>query len=168
MFYLYDDENVTKTETNHYKSSEVYMLFYELEIQKNELKKDIINHRILTLRQYVTDKGIRIPARSETLVNIELEHDLEYLCKARVLENGLIIGNALLKSKNKKATVNILNNSQVDFYLYEIDLELEPLRNYQVLKLRGNSDNDLRIDKLKATLSTSHLNEEEKYNFSKY
>lgn len=160
-YIICDDDKVCQIKFKDLENKDAYLVFYEkiqrspkLTFRKNVLKVD-------TLSEIERELGIKIPARTEKLLSIELKNEIEYLCKSRQLPNGLLVGNSITKPINGRATISVLNNTEKDVYLQEIDLDLVPLQSYSILNFKEGTDNDIRFDKLLESLDLSHLNSEE-------
>lgn len=55
------------------------------------------------------------------------------MCKSRMLKNGLLIGNSLVSSNKGIGTICIMNSDITNKFVNSVDLDLEPLTNYQIV-----------------------------------
>lgn len=91
----------------------------------------------------------------------------DFVCKARMLKNGLFVGNSLVSSTEGVGTVNIINSDITNKFIKTIDLDLESLTNYQIVNYIEENINEHinsqkeRINTLLNIVKTDHLNEEE-------
>lgn len=166
-YYLFNDENVSSfnKKLKEINSGSIYLLFYE-KIKNEKIKKNL---NLLPNEFYSETNQLIIPARTKKLINIEMEGTGSYLCKNKTLENGLIVGNSLTEIKNNKGIITLLNNTETDLAIHELNLELEPLKSYNVLTFNNKIQNvELdRISKLKDIIDMENLNSDEKENLYK-
>lgn len=106
-----------------------------------------------------------LPARSETI--IEINHNIkgEYLCQQKEVMPGIIIGNSIGVMRNGKAKINIINITETPTLISRVDIKplLEPLSEHDILELDYNQDPiEERISKITQLINLDHCNKEEK------
>lgn len=155
---IYDDENVHAiNQLEYFKSSEVCLLFYEEILENNEVT---FEEEPCNLEP--TDEPFCIPARTERFVRIIVGKEGEFVCKARNLGNGLMVGNCIIATKGGIGTVSLMNIDVVDKYINKIDLELDALSDFQLIKERDAIDKQIlpdRLNELLKKVNIQHLNE---------
>jgi len=103
----------------------------EKKIHENHISKPVTNNYE---RIEQTNKSKIIPGRAEMIVEIDTETDGEFFCPHTELSKGVFLGNCLIKSRNKKAIVPIINTNERRKTLRTIRTSFEPLNNYNIIQ----------------------------------
>ena len=103
---------------------------------------------------------IILPPRSENIVPIKTSIGTDFVCKNIQPLEGIFIGNSLCKSVNNTVHLSVINSRNEPVSVNNIDLEIEPLENFQVLSIQSSNTNRLNI--LEESINFNHLNFEEK------
>lgn len=113
---------------------------------------------------YNMKKFITIPARTERIVSIILDSNEEQICLSREVEKGVYAANCIIRpNAHNVGAISILNTTNKDVHLKEINLEIRFLNNYNVLSLTSdeNIGETERTKKLLEKIKVNHLNKEE-------
>lgn len=119
-----------------------------------------VQPRSTFLSETTPSRPLEIPARSECTIPVEVGGTIALACLARTCENGLMIGNCVVQPKNGIAPVKVVNNSNKIIKCNTLDLDLQPLSEFDILSFESNASVD-RIERVLETIQTDHLNTEE-------
>lgn len=104
-----------------------------------------------------------IPARSESIhylfTDSESKHDSVILAKQ--LTDEVFLAGSIVKVKNNKIPVKILNTSEQDVMLPAFQPQLYPLHQYDICEFNQCTKNTERVNKLLNSLQLNNLNTEE-------
>lgn len=131
------------------------------EIITNENKCNPIYKAINTI--YATKKYITIPARSRRIISVFVKTNNEQISLAQEIQMGVFTGNCIIKAENNIASICVLNATPTDISLNDIQLQLEPLENYDILNFeKVNMKESDRAKKIIELIDMNGLNETEK------
>lgn len=106
---------------------------------------------------------IRIPPRMEKVVMCRTNSNEPGVCKAKLLQEGLFLGNCLVTPKNGKCVVSVINSTEEEICLPEFIVETENLENYEIFKMSNYEDRiNNRLNTLRNGIRTEHMTYEEK------
>ena len=122
----------------------------------NSLNKTLVKSSFSVLK---INKEIILPPRSENIVPIETSLNTDFLCRNSQPLNGIFVGNSICKATNNTIYISLINSQNESVSLNQLDLEIEPLKNYNVLNISACGNDRLKI--LKNNLSFESLNSDE-------
>lgn len=82
---------------------------------------------------FCTKEFITLPAHSERIVSFIIENNDTQLCVAREIQFGVYVGNCIIEPKNNIGIISILNTRGIDICLNEVQLDIRPIGNYNVM-----------------------------------
>lgn len=97
-----------------------------------------------------------------TTRNFTVDVPGEVLCKAKMFTAGVFMTDTIIHEGNN--TVTVVNNSDETVRLNSLEVETEPISNYNVFRLKKTASNDSqrRIKVILDTMDMSHCNDHEK------
>lgn len=97
-----------------------------------------------------------------TTRNFTIDSTDAILCKAKMFGEGVFMTDTIIHNENN--TVTVVNNSNKTVRLTSLNIETEPISNYEVysVKKSDNNDSQRRIKIILDTIDTSHCNDHEK------
>lgn len=117
---------------------------------------------------YKPKQCITIPARSERIVSVLFDNNDDQICLSRETKQGLFVANTIVRpNAHNIGTVGVLNISNKDVHMKEIELEMAPLSEYYILSTKDqlNESNFNKSNSNKSYLSKSNnQNESNKSN----
>lgn len=122
--------------------------------------KFTVNNTVIKF-QKSTNNQIIIPARSEKLIEVDTCSNVESICHSKMLKPGLYLGGGIIRPVNNKCIVSVLNVTEHNMGIDRIDLNLEPVENFQILNFNYVDPVHKRLEKLKGQVDLEHLNPEE-------
>jgi hypothetical protein len=107
---------------------------------------------------------IRLPPRSEVVVNLPVKgNDRTFFTVSEQPLEGVLVPSALIRVKNNRALIVILNSTEEEKCLENFQLTEEPMTNYEVLQINYGEDVARnRIQKLRQILKLDHLDKDTK------
>lgn len=104
--------------------------------------------------------GIRLPPF--TTRNFTVNSADAVVCKAKTFADGVFMTDTIIHDGNN--TVTVVNNTDKTMRLKSLDVETEPISNYNVFSIKKTTHNDTqsRIKTILETMDTSHCEENEK------
>lgn len=122
---------------------------------------------IYEIPDYTTDY-LSIPARSESIHYVAVESGLEGDCVvcAKELSKELFLGSTIVRIKDGKIPIKILNTSEKDIKLPRFIPEVHSLNHYNICNFNKTVANAKRADTLSSILKLDHLNPEENKSIS--
>lgn len=85
-----------------------------------------------------TPREIRIPARTETLVQIPTEAVGDNVCLSQEIRPGVFLSNCLVRPTNKKVVVSVLNATETNQTFEKINLNLLPISEFMIKAINPN------------------------------
>lgn len=113
--------------------------------------------------------SLLIPARSESIHYVYLTTDVETDCfvSAREVEKDVFLAGTIVRPKNKKVPIKILNTRDTEVKLDNFILDVELLNDYNIFTFSQCNSTLRRADTLLPLLELKHLNDEEKESIKK-
>ena len=110
-----------------------------------------------------TSNYLFIPARSESLHYVAVNSDLKGDCVicTRELGKDLYLGSAIVRIKDGKIPIRVLNVGSSDVQLPKFSPEVESLHNYTICMFNKDESNAKRANIMSSLLKLDHLNLEE-------
>lgn len=108
--------------------------------------------------------SLLIPSRCESIHYVYLKEDLEGDCfvSAREIEKDIFLAGTIVRPKNKRIPIKILNTRDEQVRLNNFELNVELLSDYNVFKFSQCDSSSSRSETLLPLLELKHLNKEEK------
>lgn len=146
--------------------------FYDGIIGVNELKNMNLNINLKNMKLVRNDyfipmldhrpELVKIPPRSRILKNIKVNYiDGDVFCPMIKFNEEVRIQSALLRVKNGEAYTEIINVSNQECEIFLSELQIEPIKNFSVLK--PQMQETYHLSNLNNLVVTDHLNTEERY-----
>lgn len=129
-----------------------------LSLWHNESEQIVLN--LINSTNYL----LTVSARSESIHYIDTSLTQESVIFTKEICEGIFVASALVKPKDGKIPIRILNTTSRDVSLSEINLEVQDATGYNICNFDKNVKNASRVKQLFANLNLSHLNREEKIN----
>lgn len=121
------------------------------------------NQRIcLPTLRYTNEGFLFIPSRSESIhfISTTLKGD-GVVCSKEICE-GVFMANSIVSSRDGKIPIKILNTTERDLTLNNIEPVIHSVRDYECCMFESSDKSSERVKKLFSMLQLEHLNDEEK------
>lgn len=163
----FDLTNIEKESEKNIYEAFIGKISYEEridEIEENKNIKTIDELKLATAELKTRPDNVILKARTENIVEVAIDEKNEVVIEKQEIENGIIIGNAVVLPKNGKAKIAILNVNTKDFVLdtNSIELKTRKLSEFKILSINYERDKvENRLIELKRLIKLDHCNQEE-------
>lgn len=138
-------------------------------ISSNKKSKNLEAHvnRLELLSLHNNNSHSDIKLSPYTTRNLKIDSSNEILCKAKTFSAGVFMTDTIIHAGN--STVTIVNNSDKTVHLTSLEVEMEPISNYNVFSIKKSAcdDSERRIKIILDTMDMSHCNDMEKKRIEK-
>lgn len=90
-----------------------------------------------------------------------MEGNATQICLAKEIQKGVIVGNCIVKPTKNIGVIRVINTREMDINLSEVNLEFQPLENYNIMNFDSNIITEERLKKILEKIDLTHLNSEE-------
>lgn len=110
-----------------------------------------------------------IPPRSETIHYVYLDKDMKDDCfvSPREITKDVFLAGAIARPKNKRIPIKILNTSEEEVKLNDLNIDIESINDYNILKFNSCGSNYERAESLWNLINLQNLNKEERESVEK-
>lgn len=119
------------------------------------------NNKEISLPITLHNETLTIPARSESTHYITTDIAEDCVVCAAEIGNGIFLASTLANPTNGKLPIRILNTTENDFYINNIQPNIHKASDYNICTFDKPSKNTERVKKLLPLLNLTHLNKEE-------
>lgn len=128
---------------------------------------DELQNLTLRLLNNKRNNFLTLPARSESVHFVNIAFDEECVVCSKEISEGIFVASSLVSPSNGKIPIRILNATDKDLTLKELNLSIEKAKDYNICSFDKNSSNANRVKHLFSKLKSDHLNKEERINLEK-